>query len=243
MHSFSRIAAVLLATVALAAPAIGEKPFDPRVYQKRLVGQPTQVLVLGSPHLSGTPEGWDPAVLEPLLARLAAFRPDVITLEALSGRDVSTLWHYRQVDPDSAQPYGGRFMIIAAAGSAGTGLNMAEAEAEAAKLLGAWPAVPTPAQRRRLAALFATAGDPYSALVQWWRLDPAERKAGDGIGLTLLAQLNDFDRRKNENHLIGARLASRVGLERVFPSDAQEGRAMTPEQVEIFRRVVFDPIG
>lgn len=242
MNFVARTAAALLALLTFAPSATAAEPtFDPGQYKKQLVGEPTQILVLGSPHLSGTPEGWDPAVLEPLLTRLAAFRPNVITLETLPGQAISAAWQNRHIDPGSARPYGGRVMMLAAAGSAGTGLDMAEAEAEAAKLLSGWPATPTPAQRRRLAALFATAGDPYSALVQWWRLDPVERKTGDGIGTTLVAQLTEHERRKNENHLLGSRLASRLGLERVFPTDAQEGDAMTPEQIKIYLRELFDP--
>jgi hypothetical protein len=241
--SAARAAAALIALFVLVAPATAQTPFDPRAYQQRLVGQPTRVLVLGTPHLSGTPEGWDPAVLEPLLARLAAFRPDVITIEALSGQQLASLWQYRETFPDSARAYGGRLMIVAAAGSAGTGMDMAEAEAEARRLLRAWPAAPTPAQRRRLAALFATAADPHSALVQWWRLDPAERKAEDGITNALAALLNEYERRRNENHLIGSRLAARLGLERVFAIDTQDDDVMTPEQMEIFGRELFEPIG
>ena len=57
-----------VAAVVLVAPAAAQtRPFDPRVYQDRHVGEPTQILVLGTPHLSGTPETFDPSVLEPLL--------------------------------------------------------------------------------------------------------------------------------------------------------------------------------
>jgi len=242
MNHFARAALALLAFASLAGLAAAQG-FDPRAYQRRLVGQPTQVLVLGSPHLSGTPDGWNPAVLEPLLARLASFRPDVITIEALSGQAFSALWRYRPIYGDTARSYGGRLMMLAASGSAGTGLDMPEAEAEARRLLLDWPAAPTPAQRRRLAALFATAGDPHSALVQWWRLDPAERKAEDGVNAMLAAQLNEYERRRNENHLIGSRLAARLGLERVFPTDAQDDDTLTPAQMEIFGRELFEPIG
>lgn len=242
MRSVARAIAVLVAFIAVAAPALAQPPFDPREYRRHMAGEPTQVLVLGSAHLSGTPEGWDPVVLEPLLARLAAFRPDLITLETLSGRAISAMWQYRAADPGSAQPYGGRVMMLAAAGSAGTGMDMAEAEGEAGRMLRTWPTAPTAAQRRRLAALFATAGDPYSALVQWWRLDAAERKVGDGINGTLMAQLGEYERRKNENHLIGSRLAARLGLERVFATDASNDDVMTPEQSDIFVRELFNPI-
>jgi hypothetical protein len=243
MKRTARYAAALLALFALVAPALAQRTFDPRAYQRRLVGQPTQVLVLGSPHLSGTPEGWDPAVLDPLLARLAAFRPDVITIEALSGQAFSALWQYRSIYGDTARSYGGRLMMLAASGSAGTGMDMAEAEAEARRLLLGWPVAPTPAQRRRLAALFAASGDPHSALVQWWRLDPSERKAEDGVSAALMAQLGEYERRRNENHLIGSRLAARLGLERVFPTDAQDDDVLTPRQMEIFGRELFEPIG
>lgn len=241
MRSAPRAAAALIALLAVALPAAAQPGFDPRPYQRHLVGQPTQVLVLGTPHLSGTPEGWDPAVLEPLLARLEAFRPEVITIEALSGEALSALWHYREIHPDSARTFGGRLMIVAAAGSAGTGMDMPQAEAESRRLLRSFPATPTPAQRRRLAALFATAGDPHSALVQWWRLDPAERKAGDGVSNTLRAFLDEYERRRDENHLIGSRLAERLGLERVFAIDTQDDDVMTPEQMEIFGRELFEP--
>ncbi len=45
-----------------------------------------------------------------------------------------------------------------AAGRA-TGLDVPAANAEAERLLLAWPASPTPAQRRHLAAVFLAAGD------------------------------------------------------------------------------------
>ena len=237
-----KLVAFAFAVAGCVAAAAAQRSFDPRAYQSRVAGEPTQVLVLGTPHLSGTPDGWDPAVLEPLLARLAAFRPDVITIEALSGQQLSALWNYREIYDGTARSYGARLMMVAASGSAGTGMDMPEAEAEARRMLLAWPAAPSPAQRRRLAALFATAGDPHSALVQWWRLDPAERKAEDGINAPLAAQLNEYDRRRNENHLIGSRLAARLGLERVFPVDSQDDDVFTPAQAGIFARDVFPPM-
>ncbi len=232
----------LVALGAVAGTATAKRPFDPRAYQTRLVGQPTEILVLGTPHLGGTAEDWDPAALEPLLQRLANFRPNVITIEALSGQSVSTLWRYRSIYGDTATSYGGRIMMIAAAASVGTGLDMPEAEAEVRRRLAEWAPSPTPAQRRRLAALFAAAGDPHSALVQWWRLDPAERRAGDGVNAALLAQLEDHARRRNENHLIGSRLAARLGLERVHPIDAQDDDVFTPAQADAFTRTVFEPM-
>ncbi len=218
---------ILAAAVTLAAisPAAAQnRPFDPREYQGRHIGQPTQILVIATPHLSGAPDSFDPAVLEPLLQRLEAFRPDAIAIEALPGRTIDQLWEWRESYPQTAQNYGGRSMALAGLTRGYLGMDMAQADAEIRRTLADWPASPTPAQRRRLAALFVAAGDPSSAIVQWWRLDPSERVADDESVTRLLAdQLSSYDTvaRRNENHLIASRLAVRLGQERVYPTDDQ----------------------
>src|SRR3546814_5229134 len=50
-----------------------------------------------------------------------------------------------------------------------TGLDVPAAIAQVRRILEKWPDAPKPAQRRHLAALFLAAGDPASALVQWWQ--------------------------------------------------------------------------
>jgi hypothetical protein len=194
------------------------------------VGEPTQILVLASPHLSAAPESFDAAVLEPLLERLAAFRPDAIAIEALPGRHIAQMWEYRESYPDVATDYGGRAMVLSALARNGVRTDMAGAEAEVRRTLAAWPEAPTPAQRRRLAALFAAAGDPSSALVQWWRLDPSERIQDESVPRLLAEQFATYDTpaRRNENHLIASRLAVRLGLERVHPMDDQSDDVGSP---------------
>jgi hypothetical protein len=216
--------AMLLAGI-IATPPVGaqgsDAAFDPRTYQKAHIGPPTQIMVLGTPHLSGTPEDWDPSVLEPLLDRLAGFEPDAIAIEALTGIGIHSMWAYRETFPDVATTYGGRAMALAGISRTMLAMDMPQAEAEVRRTLAAWPAAPTPEQRRRLAALFVAAGDPNSALVQWWRLAPAERIADASISGLLARELDAFAARRNENHLIAARLAVRLGLERVNPTDDQ----------------------
>jgi hypothetical protein len=224
---------VVAAAVALAmvAPAAAQtRAFDPRAYQSRHVGEPTQILVLASPHLSGAPETFDPAVLEPLLERLAAFRPDAIAIEALPGRHIAQMWDYRESYPEVATGYGGRAMVMAALARNSLGLDMPGAEAELRRTLARWPASPAPAERRRLAALFAASGDHTSAVVQWWRLDPSERIADEIVSRLLVEQLATYETpaRRNENYLIAARLAVRLGLERVHPMDDQSDDVGSP---------------
>jgi hypothetical protein len=67
--------------------------------------------------------------------------------------------------------------------------------------------------------VFLAAGDQASALVQWLRLPPAERRAGDGLDAVLVARLETLRERRNETTLVAAPLAARLGLERVYPMD------------------------
>ena len=157
----------LISMLLAAAPAQAQAPgaFDPREHRERLHGEPTQMLVIGTPHLSGTPEDFDAAVLEPLLERLAAFGPDVIAIENLSGESVHALKTYEAVYPESADWFGGRFLRLASVAQAGIGL------------------------------------------------------------------LDEYETRRNESHLIAVRLAVRLGLDRVYPTDDHHGDDIMGEAV------------
>jgi hypothetical protein len=85
----------LVAWAAAQSFAAGAPAFDPRRHKAAIGGKPAQVLVLGSPHLSQLPNQLDPALLEPLLKRLAAFKPDVITVEGLSGEECDALLRFK----------------------------------------------------------------------------------------------------------------------------------------------------
>lgn len=98
---------------------------------------------------------------------------------------------------------------------------MPQATAEAEKLLAAWPAAPSSAQRRRLAAVFLAGGEEASAVVQWLRLPATERRAGDGLDAALVARLHKLEVRPNESVMIAAQLAARLGHERVYAMDDQ----------------------
>src|SRR3546814_2415113 len=87
-----------------------------------------------------------------------------------------------------------------------TGLDVPAAIAQVRRILEKWPDAPKPAQRRHLAALFLAAGDPASALVQWWQLPDAERKAGDGLNDAPVQDLRKREGRDNEGYQIAARV-------------------------------------
>jgi len=211
---------VLFASPAASAPATPS--FDPRSYQDKVAGTLTQVLVLGVPHLSGTPADFDAKVLEPLLERLDAYGPDLVAIENLSGESLHALQAYKAVYPDVAEMFGSRFLALASDARAHAGIaTLPEAEAAVRAALAEAGADPTPAQRRRLALLFLASGDPNSAVVQWWRLPESGRKPGKDLPDALVEALERFAAGRNESRMIGARMAARCGLERVYPMDDQ----------------------
>ena len=189
--------------------------FSPSEWRTDFAGPPTQVFVLASSHLSGFGQDFDRAMLEPLMDRLAAFNPTIITHEGLSGEQCEVL----RVNP---RIYGTTFDDYCwdlTEAAASIGLDQPSARAEAEQMLADWPDAPTTNQRRRLAALFVASGDRASAMVQWLQLPEAERKTGDGVDDWMLSVLNRQRKVSNESYDIAAVLAARLGLPRVYAVD------------------------
>ena len=208
------LTAAVISTSALAATNFKPK-FDPSHLKGPETGVSNDVLVLGTPHLSGLPANFDPKFLQPLIARLEAWKPQVITIEALSGSQCDFMRRYSARYADSVKTY----CWDPTPARMVTGLDVPAAVAEMDRLLAAWPAVPTPAERRHLAAIFLAAGERASALVQWLRLPPAEQQEGDGLDKTLVSILQERATKRDESYLIAAPLAARLGLERVYATD------------------------
>ena len=207
------VLAMLLAQAGFARERVALSGLD-----DAMPGPHAKVLVLGSAHLSqGGPDKLDPAALEPVLQRLAAYKPGIITIEALSGETCELLRRraiYKQVMgycPDVT------------AARAATGLDGAAALDAIDATFKDWPAQPTPAQRRRLASVFLAAGEPASALVQWWQLPETERRAGDGLDDALVQAMRKREANANENYQVAARLAARLGLQRLHAVDDHVG--------------------
>jgi hypothetical protein len=207
---------LLSMTLTGAAAAQAYQPdFEPAALKGPASGTPNEVLVLGTPHLSQLPASFDAGKLQLLHDRLAGWRPQAIAIEALSGTQCDFLRRYPHRYKDTVDSY----CWNPAPAQAATGLDVPAATVQADQLLAAWPATPTPPQRRRLAALFLAAGEQASALVQWLRLPQAERQAGDGLDAALVERLHVLEVKRNEDYLIAARLAARLGHERVYPMD------------------------
>jgi len=210
-----RVAALALG-LTLAGTGMAQPPVDLSVLDKDMTGPRTQVLVLGTMHLSAMPKDFKASSLDPLLDRLAAFKPQIITIEDIGGEQCDLAARHPSV-------YGLKYCADTDAAKAATGLDVPAAIAEVNKTLADWPAQATPAQRRHLAAMFLAANERASAYVQWLQLPEAERRAGDGLDDALVAMLRQIATRNNESYQVAARLAARLGLPRVYAVDDHTG--------------------
>ena len=207
-------ALILAALAAVAAPANAQ--YAPPLGDAHPVGGPrTQMLTLASTHLSGFTGKWSKEWMDPVVRRLASWRPTLITVEQLSGAQCETMRGNPAVYGEVFESY----CRDAAPFQRSLRLSQPQAAADVERRLARWPKSPTAAQRRELAMLMLAAGDPYSAMVQWLRLPAAERRAGDGLSEDAAKLLSRPTGRLNETYDIAAEVAARVGLERLYAVD------------------------
>ena len=215
----------------LACPLAAQAQVDLTALDRDMAGPRSQVLVLGTVHLRTMPADFNPAALDGVLDRLAAFKPDIITIETESGEECDLAARH-------AAKYGANYCAPTDAAREATGLDIPAAMAEVDKTLKAWPAEPTPAQRRRLAALFFAANERASAYVQWLQLPEAERRAGDSLSAALVQMLGQIGKRNDETVQLAARLAARLGLPRVNAIDNHTGDKIDVPDIKAFVRSI-----
>jgi len=192
--------------------------------------QPKQVLVLGTVHLSHFKDTVKPSDLNELLDRLARFGPDIITIESMPGE----LCRMMKLNPKEYPNVPDQYCSNVDEQKSESGFTAQAAATEIRDFLSDVPLSPTPQQRRRLAAAFLTTEDVYSALVQWLRLTESERKIGNGIGEQSLEYLTKLSESSNEISQIAARLAARLGHERVYPAEDHTTDIIFAHDGEVF---------
>lgn len=218
-------ASIICAATTGAAETAYHPDFRPDLLKASPAVEQNQVLVLGSPHLEEMPDNFKPPMLEPLLQRLALWKPEAIAVETLSGLQCDAMrrypFRYRSMIED--------YCVDTREANNATGLDVPSANVEAERLLAILAASATPAQRRRLAAVLLAAGEPASAQVQWIRLPEAERIVADGLSPKMVERLNANLVRSNEITLVAATLAARLGMERVWAVDDHTADFPTPD--------------
>ena len=198
-----------------------------------VAGPRTQVMTLASTHLSEH-DGWTAPMLEPLIAKLVAFKPQIVTHEGVSGEQCEAMRTFPDLYADTVDQYCWDPSSIRAK----TRLSVGDGLREVRKTLATWPAQPTASQRRHLAMLFLAAGDRPSAAVQWLRLPPAERVAGDSLDEAMVAILERKGKKLNESVDVAAVVAARLGLERVYAVDDHSSDAALVDEGKEFEDAI-----
>src|SRR5690554_5740821 len=122
----------------LCALLLAAAPFCARAApaQQAFAGPPTRVLVLGTVHLAQEDAGdVAPGAIEPLLQRLAAFDPQIITVEAMPGETCDLMARHPAVyDPEG----GASYCPDTGPARTATGLDVPAAIASVEAQLAAW---------------------------------------------------------------------------------------------------------
>ncbi|MBL4537829.1 MAG: hypothetical protein JKP96_04095 [Oceanicaulis sp.] len=199
----------LTAFAALTLVQAAEPMIDFSGVQDPLGGEPTRVLVLGTAHLNQLPEGaLNPGDLDLVLARLEAFEPDIIAIEAIGGRGCDELRRYAALYEGLA----GTYCRDPQPALDALGMSQPEAFIAARARLADFSDAPSASERRALALLLYGAGEPWSAALHWAQLEPSDRIAADGLTEALVETLDAMLGSRGENNAIGVALAARLGL-------------------------------
>lgn len=207
---------LMLCALAITVSACGNsETIDFRGVDPGLTVAPTQILIMGTPHLSYYSEDIVKSDLTPLLERLTDFAPDIITVEDSSGMTCRRARTY----PLEHVGYADGYCFDGAIYRKESNLTISEGSFQARKALLDWPDTPTPAQRRALAAAFIASEEPASAMVQWLQLNDADKIVGNGIGPLSIELFQKYDQSLNETYSIAVKLAAELGLQRVYYAD------------------------
>ena len=186
----------------------------------------TQILVLATFHLRQLAETFKPAMLDSLEASLEAFRPDAICVEVLPGSRVQELDLRRDAGPLYAEILDGFAARHLAMGKRALDILGTTPQAAAAKvrdLLATGqilkPRTMAPPERAGLALWMLAAYDPASAALQWSYLSKVDKKAQREIPAVIAEWLDGETARTNEVPALAARLARRLGLEKLEAVD------------------------
>ncbi len=179
---------------------------------------PTRILVLGTFHLRQIKDRFDPAYLDSLIERLAAFHPAAIAVESLAGDFISSLEGQSRKTPtvqDLLDRFAGKQRTLGHAAQALLRTDPFLAAAEVEKELAAGEIQDRPALVMRLLAAY----NYPSAVLQWGLLPAAEKASQTAVPRETAAALDEASRQVNETPALAGRLAARLGLPRLYPVD------------------------
>jgi hypothetical protein len=205
----------------------------------------SDVLVLGTTHLSGSGDRLRPEHLEPLLAVLQRFAPTRIAVESLTADEIALLAEREVHDAAAAE-----VINMFARGTVTSGRRMQEAvgldrvaaERRARTILEKADSARTPDERLEAVRYLLAAFEPVSAALQWSYLSDDVRQRSAALPPDVLELLERRLHSANEIYTLAVPLARRLGLEWIHAIDSQyEGVRTLSASPDALRELFTDP--
>jgi|GEM_PF-579180 len=187
-------------------------------------GFQSQVLVLGTLHLSGEGGRLEPGHLGSLLDLLERFEPTRIAVESLTAHEVALLAELESQDPAAAQVldmFGRRTLDAGRTMQLALDKSRAAAAWRARTVLEGQDTVMTDATRLALVGWLLAAYELNSAVLQWSYLSPETRDGDRTLPAEIRALLDGRMESSNEVVTVASALARRLGLQRLYSVDSQ----------------------
>jgi hypothetical protein len=184
----------------------------------------TEVFVLGTTHLSGVADRFEPSMVDSLIAALNAFGPDAIAVENLPGRQVAAMERWGGSYERIRQRFADTFLYHGHQVQSQTGWTWGEANQRADSLLTVArsdAAALDPDGRLSLIRGLTAAYRFPSAVLQWRYLPADARTSQSTLPDTTAETLDQALTAANETYSIGMRLAHERGHQRLYPMDHQ----------------------
>lgn len=233
------------ATSPLASQSANERDAISTVIAPQILPSfQSEVLVLGTSHLDGVGGHLTDRHLDALIARLVAWRPTRIAIEALPSDEVALLGEHSAVHGAAGQVLG---MFAGATYEIGRevqellGLSRLEAAQRAEGRMAQGGALDD-SVRTLLVAELVAAYDFNSAALQWSYLALASRASTLAISDSLRARLDRRLASRNEIVTVASRLARQLGVQRLYAIDSQwDGIRTLSASPQELRELFGDP--
>lgn len=233
--------------ILVLAPALGhaQAPDESPLRASVPDSAATEVFVLGTPHLSGVADRFEPSMVDALIAALDDFGPDAIAVEKISGRQAAAMERWGGRFDRVAERFAGAFLYHGNRIQEDTGWSWSEANRRADSLLAVARSDSAALDAERRLTLIRSLTAAYrlpSATLHWKSLAPEERSAQDVLPDTTAADLNTRLDAANEVYSIGMRLAHERGLQRLYPIDDQTEKDRVAEVFPVISTAIGDSI-
>ncbi len=213
------LAACSLAMMAATSSLAQSTQPAPAELEAGVFGERTQIAVFGTMHLGSQLAEFEPEWIDPILEELEEYAPTHIMIERMSGEQIAHILEREDEFPGILPFFTRNYFEPGQWAQTALGLSRQEAAREFRNAVETGDSADTAAARRRLSLLALAAFEPDTAALHWLHLENAERIGDELVTEQLADWLNAYASSNGETISLAARLAARLGHQRLYPFD------------------------